>query len=145
MKSLRRHGETLNIDMYLQLNHGPEQESPPPILVPSPYNSMGHGRDTLLREAFLSRPNSAIRNGSQPLIIAEPMASSGHPRVLQEDFQATPLFGIDPASENPAGFLTPEFRLPGNEQATTIQTMDSRYLLLRDCIPGNKTIYETLN
>lgn len=145
MTSLRRHGETLNIDMHLRLNHGPEQECPPPFLAPPPYNSIGHGRDTLLREAFISRPNSATRNGSQPLITAESMASSGHSRMPQEFFQATPFFSIDPAWENPTGFLTPEPCLLVNEQQTTNQTTYPRYLFLEDCIPGNQTIYEALN
>jgi hypothetical protein len=59
-----------------------------------------------------------MQNRSQYLIIAESMASSGNIRVLPEDFQASPFFGIDPAWENPTGFWTLEFRLLVNKQAT---------------------------
>jgi len=145
MKSLRRHGETLNIDMHLQLNRHTEQEWPTPFLVPSPYNCIGHGRDTLVREAFISRPSSAMRNEPQTFTIAESMASSGYLRKQPEEVQAPPFSGINPTWENSAGFSTPEFGLLVSKQATINQTIDPGYLLLRASTPSNQTIYQALN
>jgi hypothetical protein len=148
LKSLRRHGETLDIAMHLQLNHHTTKERSSPYSVPSPYNAIGHGCSTLALPVLISNGNSAMSNDSQPFILAEPIASdeevastSRYLRKPAEDSQVISFVRIDPPWENPDGFSKPEFYLPINEQST----INPQYLSLQYGILGNQTIYETLN
>ena len=147
LKSLRRHGETLDIAMHLQLNHHTTEERSSPYSVPLPYNAIGHGCSTLALPVLVSNRNSAMSNDSQPFIFAEPIASdvgASTSRYLRKpalDPQAISFVSIDPTWENPAGFSKPEFYLPVNEQAT----INPQYLSRQYGILGNQTIYGTLN
>jgi hypothetical protein len=148
LKSLRRHGETLDIAMHLKLyNHTTEEQSSPSS-VPSPYNTIGHGSSTLALPVPISNGNSARSNDSHPFTLAELIASDekvvSTPQYLRkpvEDPQAISFASIDPTWENPAGFSNPKPYLPVNEQAT----INPQYLSLQYGILGNQTIYETLD
>jgi hypothetical protein len=147
LKSLRRHGEALDIAMHLQLNHHTTEEHSSPYSVPSPYSAIGRGSSTLALPVLISNGNSAMSNDSQPFLLAEPISSSSevastsrYLRKSAEDAQAISFVSINPSWEDPAGFSKPEFYLPVNEQAT----INPQYLSLRCGILGNQTIYEAL-